>query len=121
MNKLPHVILLLALTHALLAAYKTTQQRLDPARVLVLFASICTKDEDGDGVQDSLQLAKIYAEKRGVPESNLLAITKPNLEYKLDFSVVKSTILQQVVDKLNAVGLFPWVHSNPALAEKISP
>lgn len=45
-----------------------------PARVLVVYATNAP-DRDGDGVGDSLELARYYAAKRGVPAGNLLGVT----------------------------------------------
>ena len=45
----------------------------NPSRVLVIYKSN-SADLDGDGVGDSQELATYYAQKRGVPSSNLLAL-----------------------------------------------
>lgn len=45
-----------------------------PERVLIVYNANWTGDEDGDGVQDSLEVANYYAQKRGVPASNLLGL-----------------------------------------------
>jgi uncharacterized protein (TIGR03790 family) len=43
-------------------------------RVLVVYSSNWTGDLDGDGVQDSLQVANYYASKRGVPAANVFGV-----------------------------------------------
>jgi len=48
---------------------------LDPSRVLVVYNSSWTADEDLDGVQDSLQVAQYYLQKRGIPATNVLGVT----------------------------------------------
>ena len=48
-----------------------------PSRVLVVY-NANAGDEDGDGVQDSLQVANYYAAKRGVPAANILSVNCTN-------------------------------------------
>ena len=42
--------------------------------VLIVYNSSWTGDNDGDGTQDSLQVANYYAAKRGVPAANILGV-----------------------------------------------
>jgi len=44
------------------------------SKVLVVYNANWTGDGDGDGVQDSLQVANYYVAKRGVPAANLLGV-----------------------------------------------
>src|SRR5579862_966251 len=44
------------------------------AQVLVVYNTNWTGDADGDGVQDSLQVANYYVAKRGVPAGNVLGV-----------------------------------------------
>lgn len=46
----------------------------DPTRVVVVYNTV-SADKDGNGVGDSLQIARYYAMRRGVPDSNLVPIT----------------------------------------------
>jgi hypothetical protein len=47
---------------------------LDPTRILVVYNLDYTDDQDGDGVQDSSEVANYYSIKRGVPAANILGI-----------------------------------------------
>src|SRR6185369_12304041 len=44
------------------------------SQVLVVYNSNWTGDGDGDGVQDSLQVANYYVARRGVPAANMLGV-----------------------------------------------
>lgn len=63
-----------AILAAVLGLPEPAQAGLLPARVLVIYNSAFTADEDKDGVPDSFQVARYYARLRGVPETNLLAL-----------------------------------------------
>ncbi|HYF51757.1 MAG TPA: TIGR03790 family protein [Planctomycetota bacterium] len=49
-----------------------------PDRILIVYNSNWTQDSDGNGIQDSLQVASYYAVKRGVPSANILAVSCTN-------------------------------------------
>lgn len=51
----------------------------DPDGVVVVYNNR-SPDSDGDGVGDSLQVARYYAERRGVPPGNLLGVSAPLTE-----------------------------------------
>src|SRR5688500_1881186 len=53
-------------------------------RVLVVFNDTWTADNDGDGTQDSRQIAEYYARKRGVPAQNLLGLSISLRHWALD-------------------------------------
>ncbi len=46
----------------------------DPARVLVVYRANAA-DTDGNGISDSLDIATLYAARRGIPPGNLLGVT----------------------------------------------
>src|SRR4051812_36708006 len=52
-------------------------------RVLVVYNSAWTIDGDGDGTRDSEQVARYYAQVRGIPEANVLGVacTTPGTNY----------------------------------------
>lgn len=47
----------------------------DPSRVLVLYSTTSTTDTNGNGMNDSEEIAMTYAVKRGVPRQNLLGLS----------------------------------------------
>lgn len=47
------------------------------AKTLVIYNASYVGDEDKDGVQDSLEVAQYYMQKRGIPSANLFGITCP--------------------------------------------
>ena len=47
---------------------------LDATRILVIYNTDWTGDSDGDGVQDSLEVARYYATKRGIPSDHVVGI-----------------------------------------------
>src|SRR5205823_9461158 len=49
-----------------------------PERVLVVYNTNWTGDTDGNGVQDSLQVAGYYMQQRGVPAANMLGVNCTN-------------------------------------------
>ena len=49
----------------------------DTNRVLVVYNSSWTQDSDGDGVQDSLQVANYYAAMHGIPTNHILGVATP--------------------------------------------
>ena len=56
-------------------AYATPSLAIDPNRVLVVYNSRWSGDNDADGVQDSRQVADYYAVRRGIPRNHLLGLT----------------------------------------------
>lgn len=75
-----------------------------PSKVLIVYNTNYAGDDDSDGVQDSLQVAQYYAQKRGVPSQNLLGISFPNPHGIDNFSILESVLLQPVKTKLSALG-----------------
>jgi len=47
---------------------------LDPTRILIVYNLDFTDDQDGDGVQDSSEVANYYSMKRGIPAGNIFGI-----------------------------------------------
>jgi uncharacterized protein (TIGR03790 family) len=74
-------------------------------RVLVIYNANYTGDEDGNGVQDSLQVAQYYAAKRGVPAQNLLGLplADPYL-YGCPYDKLQSEVIQPIQAKIAALG-----------------
>src|SRR5262249_37167999 len=46
----------------------------DASRVLIIYNTNFTNDDDGDGVPDSQEVANYYAQKRGVPQDHILGL-----------------------------------------------
>src|SRR4051812_43554762 len=78
---------------------------LSPSRVLVVYNASFRQDSDGDGVQDSLEVANYYALKRGVPTSNVLGLACSTSYYYSSYSLLQSEIIQPIRVKLAALGL----------------
>lgn len=74
------------------------------SKVLIIYNTNYTGDDDGDGVQDSLQVAQYYAQKRGVPSQNFLGISFPEAYGIGNFSTLDSVLLQPLKAKLSALG-----------------
>ena len=83
-----------------------------PSRVLIVYNSNWTGDADKDGVQDSLQVALYYAQKRGVPASNILGVPCTNggigsgyyYYYTGEWPQFYSEVIQPIQNKLTALG-----------------
>ena len=75
----------------------------DSNRVLVVYNASFTADSDGNGTQDSLQLAQYYADFRGIPETNVLGLTLSSSSY-LSVEQVKSQMAQPIMERLNQLG-----------------
>jgi len=56
------------------AAVEGAYADVTPERILVIYNANWTGDNDGDGTQDSLQVAQYYMNMRGVPAGNMLGI-----------------------------------------------
>ena len=99
---------LIALCSAMIGGKAQVPTSITPSRVLVVY-NANWGDHDGDGVQDSLQVANYYASKRGVPASNLLG-----LGITLNFGPIRydvteytrfySEMIQPIRNKLEALG-----------------
>ncbi len=78
----------------------------DPAKVLVVY-NTAFPDYNGDGLGDSEEAARFYADKRGVPTSNMLAVSTSNSWYyyhetgRIDFH---DNLLIPILDKLATLG-----------------
>jgi hypothetical protein len=73
-------------------------------RVLVIYNANWTEDLDGDGVQDSLEVASYYALKRGVAADHVLGLpVTAGAEY-VDFDKFKSEVITPIQTKLNQLG-----------------
>jgi uncharacterized protein (TIGR03790 family) len=80
----------------------------DPSRVLIVYNSGFTGDEDRDGTQDSLQVANYYMQKRGVPSTNLVGINPMTVEWDGNYSnssAFTSEIITPIKNKLSALGV----------------
>ncbi|MBA2480473.1 MAG: TIGR03790 family protein [Planctomycetes bacterium] len=76
-----------------------------PARVLIIYNANWTGDEDGDGVQDSLQVANYYQSKRGVPVANMLGLSCNDWGYDdTTYSAFHSEVVTPIKNKLNSLG-----------------
>jgi uncharacterized protein (TIGR03790 family) len=83
-----------------------------PSRVLIVYNSNWTGDADNDGVQDSLQVATYYAQKRGVPASNILGVPCTNggigsgyyYYYTGEWPQFYSEVIQPIQAKLTTLG-----------------
>ncbi len=95
-------LLCAGIVHSALAAGPT------PNQVLILYNSNYAADSDGDGVQDSLEVANYYALKRGVPSVNILGLnispTVLTANGYPNYSQFSSEILLPVIAKLNTLG-----------------
>lgn len=75
-----------------------------PSRVLIVYNTNTTLDGDGDGVQDSLQVAQYYAQKRGVPSQNLLGIAFSDAYNISNFPKLNNELFQPIKNKLISLG-----------------
>jgi uncharacterized protein (TIGR03790 family) len=73
------------------------------ANILVVYNAGFTADLDANGVQDSLQVAQYYAQKRGVPAANLLGLN-PSSTTQVTYAQFKTEVAQPIQDKLVALG-----------------
>ena len=76
------------------------------SKVLIVYNSNYTIDSDGDGVQDSLEVANYYAAARGVASSHILGVkaTVSETNSYANFSQLSTDILQPIQSKLNSLG-----------------
>ena len=68
----------------------------DADRVLVVFNANWVDDNDGNGTQDSLQVAAYYAARRGVPLANILGLncsTRTNGSYQAHGQFYSETVV----------------------------
>ncbi|MBA3707788.1 MAG: TIGR03790 family protein, partial [Planctomycetes bacterium] len=77
----------------------------DPARLLVVYNANWTGDEDGDGVQDSLEVAQYYMAKRGIPAANILGVATNDSGYDAStYAAMHSELITPLKNKLAALG-----------------
>jgi hypothetical protein len=78
----------------------------DPSRVLILYNAGYVEDGDGDGAQDSLQVAHYYAAKRAVPAGNILGLYPTVTENyaQAEYALFQSEIVAPVKAKLAQLG-----------------
>ena len=85
----------------------------EPSRILILYNTNWTLDSDSNGIQDSLQVALYYAEKRNVPMNNLLGLAMPSgNNYYISTAdgvtnwstVFFPNVMQPIIDKLAVLG-----------------
>jgi uncharacterized protein (TIGR03790 family) len=76
----------------------------DESRVLLVYNANYSADEDYDGVQDSLEVANYYLQKRGVPSSNLLGLNFSSDESVANYTELQSQIIQPIKNKLAELG-----------------
>src|SRR5689334_19378331 len=76
------------------------------SQVLVVYNSNWTGDGDGDGVQDSLQVANYYVAKRSVPAANVLglACSTGSSYYYTSYTSFYNEIVAPIKTKLAALG-----------------
>ncbi|MCH2176699.1 MAG: TIGR03790 family protein [Lentisphaeria bacterium] len=74
--------------------------QLDGSKVLIVYAEDCTSDVDENGVQDSLQVAQYYQQKRNVPSQNIVGISGDNSSY----SDMYNTIFTPIKNKISSLG-----------------
>lgn len=71
---------------------------------MIVYNSNFSSDGDGDGVQDSLEVANYYALKRGVPSSNILGVAAEDATRISAFANYQSEIVQPINSKLALLG-----------------
>jgi len=79
---------------------------ISPQRILVIYNAGDTRDDDGDGTPDSLQVARYYAAQRGVPSSNLLGLAcSTEVQYtKAQYTNFLNEIVRPVLARLQEIG-----------------
>src|SRR5690349_18978668 len=79
-----------------------------PSRILVVYNANYAADADGDGVQDSLEVANYYVAKRGVPASNVLGLSCTNAQsgyyFIGEYPKFNSEVVQPIKAKLATLG-----------------
>ena len=82
------------------------EEGIAPQRVLIVYNSNYTADDDGDGVQDSLEVAQYYSLKRHIPSTNILGVHVSSVYSTVytSYSAMQSEMIQPVQQKLNALG-----------------
>ena len=73
-------------------------------RVLVVYNANYIGDADHDKVQDSLESANYYAEKRGIPSRNILGVKITQPKGYLSYSLLQSELIRPLKAKLNSLG-----------------
>jgi len=79
-------------------------QALQPSSVLIVYNSNYTLDADGDGVQDSLEVANYYSAQRGVPSSNILGVACSRSDQVPTYTELQTNIIQPIQAKLKTLG-----------------
>ena len=76
------------------------------SRVLIVYNANYSIDSDGDGVQDSLEVANYYAAVRGVASNHVLPVHTKVAESSsyTSFSELSTDILKPIQSKLNSLG-----------------
>ncbi len=75
-----------------------------PQNILIVYNSNYTIDSDGDGVQDSLEVAQYYAAKRGVPLSNILGVPCSVTAVYTNYQSFHDEMIVPIRNKLAALG-----------------
>src|SRR5437764_647719 len=76
------------------------------SQVLIVYNSNWTGDGDGDGIQDSLEVANYYVAKRGVPAANMVGVacsTASSYSYS-SYASFYNEIVAPIKSKLSALG-----------------
>jgi uncharacterized protein (TIGR03790 family) len=76
----------------------------DEPRVLIVYNANYAGDEDHDAVQDSLEVANYYLQKRGIPSNNLLGLNFSSDESVVDYNELQSQVIQPLQNKLAELG-----------------
>ena len=76
----------------------------NPNSVLIVYNSNYAVDSDGDGVQDSLEVAQYYAAKRGVPLSNILGVPCSVTDTYTSYQPFHDEMVVPIRNKLAALG-----------------
>ncbi|HAS80666.1 MAG: Fibronectin type III domain protein [Candidatus Nomurabacteria bacterium GW2011_GWE1_32_28] len=74
------VIMIFSVGPYAFAATPTFQDLPTSSEVLIVYNSSYVLDSDSDGVQDSLEIANYYKNKRSIPETNVLGISTQAIE-----------------------------------------
>ena len=87
-------------------AWGRAQAGLSPERILVLYNASDMRDDDKDGTPDSLQVARYYAARRGVPAGNLLGLDcSTDFRYtKAQYTNFLNEIVRPVLARLRELG-----------------